>query len=400
MLSVILDQLRFCHSKRFTGKLCATSLYGDAVDSLEGHCWNIHFYRGRLIGDSNGIHPLRRLQRQFLKQRISLPEEVENNILKSLSFNCLSFDAVSQLVLDQYLDREQAEKILAASLIEVLFDIFHYEALAKVTNKNQLLYILESNPSQELNLPDILMKPEIIWETALLQFQLWEANELLEYSPHLSPQVNTLDLSQEILPTKIFQNIVLHLEGSPTLRDLAVKIDEEVIFLTKSLLELSKENAVFLRQTTDIDLIDKKLRTEIEHTNIYNFSMDGSDLPIVSQKKLIVHLTQNSTESWVIQNIVEKAGHKYLNCREYTQALLTFLKCSPDLIVMDNASAGIPAPDLCDRLRRTNKFKTTPIVMISKGSSIIEHLRSNSVDYVCKPLSQQKIFSFMNKYVM
>jgi two-component system, chemotaxis family, response regulator PixG len=400
MMSGILAQLKFCRNKHFTGKLCAISINGDTVDSLEGHCWYIYFYRGRLIGDSAGVHPLRRLRRQFSEQRVELSEQVENNILKSITFNYLSSDVINQLLADRYLEREQAEQILAGSLIEVLFDILHYEAIAQVTNKNQLSYILERDNSRELNVPNILMKPETIWEVALLQFKSWRDSGLLKCSPHVAPQINNLKLLQEILPVITFQKIVLLLEKDRSLRDLAVKIDEEIVVLTKSLMGLCNQDALVLRKIGDIDLVGRGFSTVIDEESITSFLIHGSENPKVFHKKLIVHLTQNPAESDAIQDVVERAGHHYLSFRESTQALITLLKCSPDLIVMDNSSAGMQAQDMCDRLRRTHKFKTTPIVLVSQKESMLERLRSSSIDYVSKPLNQQKIFSIMNKYIV
>ncbi len=396
----ILDQLQFCRKKYFTGKLCVTSLHGDSVDNLEGHCWNIYFYRGRLIGDSAGVHPFRRLRRQFLEQRINLPEQIENNIFKSLSFNHLSSDVVSQLLIDRYLEREQAEQILAGSLIEVFFDILHYEEIAQVTNENQLSYILESDSSRELDVSDILMPPETIWEMALSQFKSWKDNGLIKCSPHLAPEINSLSLLRENLPVKTFERIALLLEKDLALRDLAIKLDEEIIVLTKSLIELCKKDALILRKAFDIDLGEKKFNTAIDEAIITNFVIHCSKLSMASHKKLIVHLSQNPAESNAIQDVVEKAGHKYLNFKESTQALLIFLKYNPDLILMDNSLAGIQVQDFCDRLRRTNKFKTTPIVLLSTNESIIERLHSYSVEYVSNPLNQQNIFSILNKYIM
>jgi two-component system, chemotaxis family, response regulator PixG len=400
MPSGILDQLKFCRDKRFTGKLCAINLNGDTVETLEGHCWNIYFYRGRLIGDSAGVHPIRRLRRQFSEQRIDLPEEIETNVLNSLSINNLGFCAIGDLLSNRYLDREQAEGILMGSLIEVLFDIFHYETIVQHSNKPQLSYILEGDLVQEKNVPVILMKPETIWETALAQFQSWEAGGLLKYSPHLSPQINSLDLLREVVPVRTYQKIILLLEEDRTLRDIAIKIDEDVKILTTSLMGLCKKKVLSLRRTTDIELIEKSLSTEIKEVGIADFLGDGSNSSVLFSKKLIAHLTQNPSETSAIQSVVERAGHEYINLRESTQALIAFLKCSPDLIVLDGSSAGLNTQDFCDRLRRTSKFKTTPIVVLSKNENIIDRLRGTSVDYIAKPLSQQKIFSMMNKYIV
>jgi hypothetical protein len=179
MPSGILDQLKFCRDKRFTGKLCAINLNGDSVDSLEGHCWNIFFYRGRLIGDSAGVHPLRRLRRQFSEQRIDLPEQIEHSVLTSLSINNLSFCAIGDLLANRYLDREQAEGILMGSLVEVIFDILHYETIANLAHKPQLSYILESDLLQDSNVPSILMKPDTVVENAIAQFKSWHSSGLL-----------------------------------------------------------------------------------------------------------------------------------------------------------------------------------------------------------------------------
>jgi two-component system, chemotaxis family, response regulator PixG len=399
MPSGILDQLKFCRDKRFTGKLCAINLNGDSVDSLEGHCWNIYFYRGRLIGDSAGVHPLRRLRRQFSEQRIDLPEQIEHNVLTSLSINNLSFCAIGDLLANRYLDRDQAEGILMGSLIEVLFDILHYETIANIAHKPQLSYILESDLLQESNVPAILMKPDTVVETAIAQFKSWHSSGLIKYSPHLSPQIDDLDLLQNALPVKTYQKIILLLEEDRTLRDIAVKIDEDVKILTKSLLGLCKKNVLSLRRTIDIELNEKSLSTEIKEVGVTDFLIDSSVTSALFSRRLVVHISQNSSESSAIQNVMEKAGHEYLNLKESTEAFIAFLKCSPDLILLDNASATFNTQDFCDRLRRTAKFKNTPIVVLSKSDNIIERLRSNSVDYVSKPLSQQKIFSIMNKYI-
>jgi two-component system, chemotaxis family, response regulator PixG len=222
---------------------------------------------------------------------------------------------------------------------------------------------------------------------------------LIRYSPHLSPKIADLNLLQETLPVRTYQKIILLLEGDRTLRDIAVKIDEDVKVLANSLLGLCKKNVVSLRRTIDIELTEKSLSTEIQEVGVSDFLIESSTTSALFNKKLIAHLTQNNSESSAIKNVMEKAGHEYLNLKESTEALILFLKCTPDLILLDSASDGFNTQDLCDRLRRTAKFRSTPIVILSKHDSIMGRLRINSIDYVTKPLSQQKIFSIMNKYV-
>jgi two-component system, chemotaxis family, response regulator PixG len=397
MPSGILEQLNFCRDKRFTGKLCVINLNGDSVDTLQGHCWNLFFYRGRVIGDSAGVHPIRRLRRQFSEQRIDLPEEIEANVLSSLNIKNLSFCAIGDLLSNHYLDRDQAEKIVMGSLVEVLFDILHYETITNITNKPPLSYILESEPLQDNNVPAIMLKIEHIWEIATAQFKVWQENGLIKYSPNLSPQVGDLEAFKAQVPTKTFEKILLLIEEDRTLRDIAVKIDEQLEVLTKSLLSMCRKNIMALRRTNDIDFSDgKTLTTDIKEVGLSDIHFD---INLKSDKKLVIHLTNNSKETTAIKTTIEKSGHQYLNLQDLTQALITLLKYDPDLILIDATSDGVNAQEMCDLLRGTSKFKRTPIVVLSQQETLVDRLRNNAAEYVIRPLSHQKIFSLMNKYL-
>jgi two-component system, chemotaxis family, response regulator PixG len=398
MASGILEQLNFCRDKRFTGKLCVINLNGDSVDTLQGHCWNLFFYRGRVIGDSAGVHPIRRLRRQFSEQRIDLPEQVEVNVLNSLNLKNLSFCAIGDLLSNHHLDRDQAEKIVMGSLIEVLFDIIHYETVSDLTNKPLLSYILESEPLQENNVPAILIKTDVIWEVATTKFKVWKDNGLIKYSPNLSPQVPDLAVLRREVPIKTYEKILLLIEEDRTLRDIAVKIDEQIEVLTKSLLLMCKKNVMSLRRTNDIECSEvKSLTTDIRE--IKESAVQFKPTQSLGQK-LVIHLTNNSNETRSIKTTVENSGHQYMNLQESTQALIALLKYNPNLIVLDTGSDRIKAQEMCDLLRGTTKFRKTPIVILSHHESLVDRLRNNAVDYVVRPISQQKIFTLINKYLL
>jgi two-component system, chemotaxis family, response regulator PixG len=397
MPSGILEQLNFCRDKRFTGKLCVMNLNGDSVDTLQGHCWNLFFYRGRVIGDSAGVHPIRRLRRQFSGLRIDLPEEIESNVLSSLNLKNLSFCAISDLLINHYLERDQAEKIITGSLVEVLFDVIHYETISNLTNKPPLSYILESEPLQDNNVPVIMIKTEQVWAEATAQFKVWYDNGLIKYSPNLSPQVADLAAFKAQVNDKTYEKVLLLIEEDRTLRDIAVKIDEQLEILTKSLLSLCRKNVMALRRANDIEWADtKSLTTDIKEVGTSGFFFEQ---PLSPDKKLVIHLTDNYKETTVIQATVEQSGHQYINLQDCSQALISFLKFNPDLILIDAAAAGVKAQEMCDLLRATGKFKRTPIVVLSQQETIIDRLRNNAAEYVVRPLSHQKIFSLMNKYL-
>lgn len=68
--SEIFAQIKNCINNRFTGKLNIVS-----SNTLQ---WIVYFYAGKIVGDSGGSHPIRRLHRQIVQYCPSLTKEVES----------------------------------------------------------------------------------------------------------------------------------------------------------------------------------------------------------------------------------------------------------------------------------------------------------------------------------
>jgi two-component system, chemotaxis family, response regulator PixG len=401
MSSGILQQLQFCSNKRFTGKLSVISLDGSSIDNLQGHCWNLFFYRGRLVGDSVGVHPIRRMRRQFSRLSINLPPSIEDELLSSAGVKNRNYFGIGELLANQYIDRDQAEQIIAGSLIEVLFDIFQYEAIAQINEKSRLSCILENDKPDEVSVPSVLLKPEPVWEKALEQLLIWKEKGLRKYSPNLCPEIHDYIKFQSIVSEKTYAKIVNLLDSDRTLRDIATKIDEDVSIIAKGLSKYHDKRVLSFHRIADVSPTGKRLSTSIhgQGSDVFN---EFSAALTAGKRKLVAHLGNNDPEKRAIQSIVEKAGHDYINMQEPTEAMLALLRSTPAMIVVDSAFQ-MNAYDFCSQLRRTNKFRDTPIILLSEGDSMLGWMRTKMASYnetIAKPLSHQKIFKVMDKYLM
>ncbi len=376
-----------------------TSFDGNNINDFEGNSWNIYFYRGRLVGDNAGIHPIRRLRRQLSQQQVDLPDSSDDSFFSEQELQEPNYLAIKKLLTANYIDREQAEQMIVGSLLEVFFDILQIEDKAIIQKKSLPVYILQASQNEDFLLPEVLIQPQVILQKAILIFRTWCDHKFIKYSPHLTPYVDSYLKLQQFLPVKTYEKIAYLLNNEHTIRDIAVKIGEDVEPIMKTILRYQDLQIVSLRLMSDIDITTNKLVTAI---NTKKESSIFGDLKSLENDILVAHLSNNELEVQTIQTIVENAGHGYINLQEASQVFLTLLKYQPALILVDNIASSINSHSLCSQLRRTAKFRNTPIIFLSsdraKMSWTIDRT-SHPNEYISKPFSHQKIFTVLDKYI-
>ena len=395
----LLQQISFCSEKRFTGRLCITSFDGNSINDFEGSSWNIHFYRGRLVGDSAGIQPIRRLRRQLSQQQVDLPGASGDSFFSEQELREPNYLIVKKLLADNYIDRGQAEQIIEGSLLEVLFDILQIEEKAKTLKKSLPVYIFQPSENEESLVPEILIQPRAIAEKVVILFHDWCDSGFIKYSPNLTPYIPSYPKLQKLLPVRTYQKIACLLDNEQTIRDIAVKIGEDLEAIMKTVIRYQELQIVSLQIMSDIDITKKKLVTEI--TTRKESSIFG-DVKSLENNILIAHLSNDKLEVKTIQTIVENAGHGYINLQEASQVFLTLLKYQPALILINNIASNINSYSLCSQLRRTAKFKDTPIIFLTNDRikmSWVMDRTSYPNESITKPFSHQKIFTVLDKYI-
>lgn len=392
----LLQQIILCSEKRFTGKLCVTNLDGNNVHSIDGNCWNLYFFRGRLVGDSAGIHPVRRLRRQFSQQQIDLSESIEERFFVSIDLQDRNYFVIKQLLIDNYIDQEQAEMMIEGSLTEVLFDILQYEATTEGHGKPPLTYLLQTEIGEEEELPAILIKPELILQQVNDNLRTWCNKGFLGYSPNLTPYINDPVVLQGFASAKSYKNMAFLLDGDRTLRDIAIKVDEDMEAVMLSTLKYRNLGFLSFRLMPDINPSEKKLTTAIINYKMPTFPASGQT---TNKNSIVAHL---GIDNQGIKTIIENAGHSYVNLQEFSRTTINLLQHQPDLILVDSLTTNINAQKFCGQIRRTNKFKKTPIVFFNNNAGVMGWLHQrmeHSTEYIAKHYGQQELLTVLNKYI-
>lgn len=217
------ERLISLHRQNFTGVLTIISQDGRLT-------WEMFFNQGTYLWTEGGYHPNRSWLRSFKQHcpgvNTGLVILREHPEMRSLHYCLLNI-----LLQRKVVKREQAKALIINRTQEILFDLLqkeYNERLNYTVENTSSHYLLKAGFSLSLtfiNLEQVLFQSQTAWSS-------WGSKGLASCSPHHAPLLHhNRDLQQQ-LPDFIFVNMSRLLNGKRTLRDLAVKMDKNVLDLT------------------------------------------------------------------------------------------------------------------------------------------------------------------------
>lgn len=120
-----------------------------------------------------------------------------------------------------------------------------------------------------------------------------------------------------------------------------------------------------------------------------------------TNRPTIVCIDDSKTVQRQVKMTLEAIGYRILSICAPEQALKELLRQEPVLILMDINMPNINGYDLCSMLRKSNKFKDIPIVMLTGRDGAIDRMRAKfvgSTDYLTKPFIPQQLVEVVHKF--
>ncbi|MEL6494510.1 MAG: DUF4388 domain-containing protein [Cyanobacteria bacterium J06623_7] len=237
------EQLISLHRQKFTGVLTIKSV-ADEID------WEMFFHQGGYLWTEGGFHPNRSWRRNFKRScpgvdagTVILREQPE---MRSRAY-CL----LNVLWQRKQITRQQLKTVIESRSQEVLFDLFQTEYngnLEYVLTKTSSHYLLKAGFSLSLifpNIEQILFQSQTAWSS-------WGSKGLASCSPHHAPLLTSYRDLQTQLPDIIYANMTRLLNGKRTLRDLAVRMDKNVLDLTCGIVPYFFKGYLRLLEVSDL----------------------------------------------------------------------------------------------------------------------------------------------------
>jgi two-component system, chemotaxis family, response regulator PixG len=400
MDSLLFQELRSLSQSRFSGCLTVKNGDGQVINFVGNQTWQLFFYQGRMIGDSGGIHPLKRWQ-HFLQAEISkFPSEIDRILHQAIDHDTRSDQLMRQLLDKSILNYQNVQDFVANSLSEVLFDIYQHEIWTEAKKLNTALTIELSYHRQFItwkNLPDpaVVVPVDSLLKKLEADWQEWSAHNLMWYSPQMSPYlIDRMELQETMAPDAYLEMIQL-IDGQKTFRDIAIELHKEPATLTTSLLnnkeKLSMEFAYVAAETyTSSPLVTSKTVT-------YQHIPDSSEISIVGA------IIDGELDLYVMQQIALIADYGYVGMQDPEQAARLFASHCPQIIFLDAVLSNIDGYEACSNLRRIPQLKKIPIVLLTtskKEENTIRAKMTGVTAFSPKPLVPAQIMSMIERYIL
>lgn len=363
------------------------------ITSPEGLQWSLYFHYGHLIGDTGGVHPVRRWCRQLAHHCPQMAIDAFN------TWNHQSWDyaSLAELVRQGEIRREQMVAVVKDNVAEVLFDILQQEEKLHYYRRSPLAYTYVPDKTLYAS-PLVFVQTSQAWHQAQLAWSTWQQAGLTEYSPNMTPIICHHSLLQQATSSGAYRSFSALFDGRQTIRDLSLKLKQKPHTLTQSLVPYIQKGLIQLTEFADMSNSVKR------YTTLYPEQPPAKIPPLKSSaanNALVAYIDDSSMDSRIMGQILAKAGYQYMNLLDPVLALPTLLEQKPKLIFLDLVMPVANGYEICAQIRRCSMFQNTPVVIVTGNDGIVDRVRAKIVrasDFIAKPITTDKIWTILRKY--
>ncbi|MEC4817996.1 MAG: response regulator [Scytonema sp. PMC 1069.18] len=374
-LNDLLKEFISCTQIQYNGRL--------DIKSANGHKWSFYYRLGRIVWASGGTHPLRRWRRNMTQHCPQM--DIEKMLLRPENTSVDYWDYRLLLVLHQRqkLTREQIKVIVENTIAELLFDMAQQANCVSVSCDRSHDVALETPIS--FTSADMFLK--IVQEL----WKAWSEAGLANIFPDSAPVLHKPDQLQQQVSSSVYKNFVSLLNGKHTLRDLAIKMNQDVLPITRSLLPYIQKGIIELVDIPDFPLPVAEVKNS-----------STASKPVASNVPLIACVDDSPQICEIIEKIMTTNGLRFIKIQDPVQALPILIQHKPDLIFLDLVMPIVNGYELCAQLRRISTFAETPIVIVTGNDGLMDRVRAkvvHSTNFITKPIAADKVMDVVRKYV-
>ena len=384
-------RIQICSQSKFTGQL---DLY---IQEPKNQRWSLYFCLGALIWGYSDVHPIRRCYRQIAEHCPQLP-------ISSIRFQYWDYSYLAELVKQGKIQREQMAEIVDSNVKEILFDI--YQAGAQLSYGAGFQLNSKSLPQKTIDLlidsSLVLIRADEMWQRVRQDWEVWKQAGLINHSPNQAPTIWNAEELQQQTSLLAYYNLRAMADGKQTLRDLAVKLKQNLLLLAKSLLPSIRQGLIGLVDIEDINPSFDSTPASRSPSPLTSTPIRKVPERTKTKSPLIVYIDDSPNDSQVMGQILTSAGYRFINIQNPVSALPTLIENKPDLIFLDLVMPVANGYEICSQIRRVSSFKNTPVVILTSNDGIVDRVRAKMVGssgFLAKPIESEKVLATLQKYL-
>ncbi|WP_414515002.1 response regulator [Nostoc sp. PCC 9305] len=371
----LVNEFKTCTQLQYNGKL--------NIKSSKGSQWTFYYRLGRIVWATGGTHPFRRWRRHIAQNCPQIDVDKLQLRGQDLSIDYWDYKLIEVFYKKQKIQREQIQSIAENTIAELLFDLALQGNFASLTcNRNQEV-ILET--------PMSFTSAEMSVKHMQDSWKIWSEAGLANFSPDLAPILRRPEQLEQMVSPSVYKNFVNLINGKFTLRDLAMKMKQSVLPLTRSLLPYILKGIIELVEVPDLPL---------GITEVNNNSTTTQAKKRIAP--LVACVDDSPQVCKMVEDIVTSNGFRFVKIQDAVQALPTLIQDKPDLIFLDLIMPVASGYEICTQLRRISTFSNTPIIILTGSDGLLDRVRAKvvgSTDFLTKPVIADKVMSIVRKYL-
>ena len=361
--------------------------------------WQIYLLQGKIqyISTASGSQ----IRLNYLWQEFKLGSNCPR--LKQTQQKVPEYTQLCQWLIEKSLEKDKIKKVLFLFVREGFINVASIKEAkinlkpAKRINKAIISFELKKLISHEY-----VRNQVKAWREARKYFYSTSSRLYLEQKNALNfykiwkdmytkPEIEPLAKSQKL------SSFVSLFVAKSNLYEIATKAKVTTYFLINHLQQSIEENILELLPFAEIPTEQTSQKTATNSgTNNGNSKANSKAVNSTGSSTLVACIDDSKTVQKQVKMTLEAAGYQVLGILDPTMALKDLSQHQPSVIFMDINMPNINGYDLCALLRKSQKFKEIPIVMLTGRDGMIDRVRAKIAganDYLTKPCDPNKLIS-------
>ncbi|MBE9159450.1 response regulator [Nodosilinea sp. LEGE 06152] len=349
----------------------------------EGHQWILFFNRGQVVYGHGGVHPTRQWYRQA---QARLPEfdlsyqTLQKSLVASSTASWLDgwdYHLLHNWLSQGRLSPQALQEISTNIVADILFD---------VVQTPEAQYQLARQPALDSGQVPIAINEAALLPSVTDRWEAWLEGGLEAYSPNLAPVIQHPEPIRAQVSPGVYASLMQLLDGQRSLRDLAVKLGQDVFNLTQALQPYIQAGWIGLVEVADFP------------------APGGGDPPIADHQRplKIACVDDSPMVCKAMGQVIRAAGYDFVPITEGAKAIPTLLAQKPDLVFLDLVMPDTNGYEICSSLRKMSRFKAVPIIILSGSDGLVDQVRARllgATDFLSKPMEPIVILSVIRKHL-
>jgi two-component system, chemotaxis family, response regulator PixG len=370
----LFNQFKKCIQIQYNGQL--------NIKSSKGRKWTFYYRLGRIVWATGSDHPFRRWRRNMAKYCPDVDVSKIRCRDEDIAIDFWDYQLLDVLYKKQKIQREKIHAIVESTIAELFFDLAQELDFTSVTCSYSQEVILEM-PMSFTNADMSIKQMQDAWS-------IWSQAGLTNISPNLAPVLRRPEQLQQMVNPSVYKNFVGLINGQFTLRELGMKMKQDVMPVTRSLLPYILKGIIEL-----VPVMDSPLTVE-------SSSSTTVKQPRKQTAPLIVCVDDSPQVCKILEEIMTRNGLRFIQIQDAVQALPIIIQEKPDLIFLDLIMPIASGYEICTQLRRISAFAQTPVIILTGNDGLVDRVRAKvvgSTDFMSKPIVADRVMNMVRKYL-